>query len=657
MIAVSCVLPLALLIVQAPQPDTDSRPAVVMGRVVDAGTGRPVAGAIVMPAGTAVNAPPINNQAPVLPPRVLTNAGGQFVIRGLRKGSLILTATKGGYVNGTHGQRRPGGSAQPIPVNDGDRLTEIEIRIWKQASITGTVVDEAGDPVVGGRVQAYQRRFSGGRPRYASAVGSSTTDDRGMYRIAGLTPGDYIVAMPQIQSAVPADVIDVLLNGNVSDPKRQELQREVSMTGGMMTTMPGTPYSMKVGEQTVSLGTGTVAPFAGPNNALLIYPTVFYPTGTTPGQAAPLTLRSGEERSGIDLQARPVRGLRVSGNVMGPDGPASHVGIRLAAAGADELIDSLQTAGTVSDGNGAFTFPAVPPGQYVLRVTRVPRPVLAFNDANFTTIVQSGGGVTISSSTPAGPTPPPVTPVPPDPTLCAQLPIAVADRDLINVVVSLAAGARVTGRVEFDGTIEKPAPRAISSMRIVLEPADGTPSQDSTLAFETGHPMEDGEFSTYGVPPGKYIIRVPNTFTGWFFKGALYQGRDLSDTPVDLASRDVSGVVITFTDKPASIAGVVQSGQTPDGDAIVLAYPIDAATWSSSGATPRRMRTARAGKDGSYTINGLPAGEYYVVAVKEDMVGEWQAPALLQALSGLAQQVRIVDGEKKQQNLTSATIR
>jgi hypothetical protein len=137
----------------------------------------------------------------------------------------------------------------------------------------------------------------------------------------------------------------------------------------------------------------------------------------------------------------------------------------------------------------------------------------------------------------------------------------------------------------------------------------------------------------------------------------MFQGRDLADTPIDLGARDAAGVVITLTDRPASLAGSVRTGQGPDGDAIVVVYPIDSAAWSSSGATSRRMRTARAAKDGSYSITGLPAGEYYVVAVKEDMVGEWQDPVLLKALAGLAQQVRIVDGERKQQDLTSAVIR
>lgn len=55
MIVLSCVLPVALLMAQAQQPEAESRPAVAAGRVVDAGSGRPVAGAVVIAAGTASN--------------------------------------------------------------------------------------------------------------------------------------------------------------------------------------------------------------------------------------------------------------------------------------------------------------------------------------------------------------------------------------------------------------------------------------------------------------------------------------------------------------------------------------------------------------------------------------------------------------------------
>ena len=95
----------------------------------------------------------------------------------------------------------------------------------------------------------------------------------------------------------------------------------------------------------------------------------------------------------------------------------------------------------------------------------------------------------------------------------------------------------------------------------------------------------------------------------------------------------------------------------PDPTAVVIVYPVDSAAWSSSGALSRRMRTARAAKDGSYSLQALPAGEYYVVAVQEDASATGRIPALLRALSRVAQTIRLLDGEQKTQSLTAAVLR
>lgn len=624
-----------------------AEPALVLGRVVDAATGRPIAGAIVTPAGTAATP-----EAPATSPaRVITNGEGNFVLRGLAKGSLVLTATKGGYVDATYGQRRPGGSTQPIPIAPGQWKTDIELRMWKYASIAGLVVDEAGDPVVGTRVQSMQKTFVAGRRRFAAAM-EAVTDDRGFYRIARLAPGDYIVTVPSTQVSVPTEVMESFFTGApVSDSKRLELSREMNSIGSAIAPA-GSPYAMKAGGQTLSLPPGTIGPTVTAAGTL-VYPATYYPAAGSAAQAAIVTLRSGEERGGVDLQVRPLRGVRVSGTLIGPDGPVPATGVKLLLSGPDDAIEPRAAATTMTDSSGAFTFAAVPGGEYVLRVVRLPRAPANVDEMGHVSTTPSGT-VTISR-TPAPPADPPV--VPPDATLIAQMPLAVGDRDLTDLIVPLAPGPRVTGRVEFEGTIDKPSTQSLLNMRITLDPADGSRLDDSTLASETGRIEETGAFKTYGVPPGRYVVRVSPLPAGWFIKSAMHQGRDVADLPLDLETKDASGVVITFTDQPSGLSGTVRGAAGPDPTAVVLVYPVDVAAWSSSGALSRRMRTARAAKDGSYQLQALPAGEYYVVAVQEDLVGEWQDPALLQTLARVARTVRLVDGEQKTEHLTAAALR
>jgi uncharacterized protein (DUF2141 family) len=637
------VLLLLLALAQLPEPPAS---AIVAGRVVDATTGRPVAGAIVTPAGSAV----VSGPTAIGPARVMTNANGNFVLRGLSKGSLVLTATKGGYVNATYGQRRPGGSAQPIPIEPGERITDLEIRVWKFGSIAGTILDEAGDPVIGTRVQALQKTFVGGRRRFTPAR-TAVTDDRGAFRLTGLTPGDFMVMVPSTQTSVPTDVMESFFMGTpISDVKRMELSRELNGIGSAIAPA-GSSFAMKSGDQTFSLPPGTLTPVVSPNGTL-VYPTVFYPAAASAAQATAIAIRSGEERGGIDIQVRPVRGVRVSGTLQAPDGPGATTGVVLLPAAADEALQPLEVAATMTDWSGAFAFAAVPAGQYVLRVVRVPRPPVNPDEGRIS--VTPGGAMTISGAPSAPPSGPP--PIPADATLVALMPLVVGDRDIADVIVTLAPGPRVSGRLEFEGTIERPSTSAITGMRITLAPADGSSPADFTLATQTGRPDEGLQFKTYGVPPGQYLLRVSPLPAGWFLKSALYQNRDIAETPLELGSKDVTGVVLNFTDRPAAITGTVQGANGPDPTAIVIAYPVDSAAWSSSGGLSRRMKTARAAKDGSYTLQPLPAGEYYLAAVQEDQVVDWQDPSLLQALSRVAMTIRLSDGEQKTQPLRSAAI-
>lgn len=624
--------------------------AVVSGRVVDALTGRPVPGVVVTPDGSAVAITPANPRAP----RALTNGEGAFVLRGLRKGRLHLGAAKSGYTPATYNQRRPGGAGQMIPLDDGERLNGIEIRMWRHASITGTIVDEAGEAAVGVRVQAFGRSFAAGRKRFTLA-GGAVTDDRGLYRIANLTPGDYAVGVTFTQNGIPTDVMDVFFgaSGSVTTGRRLALGRELNAIGSPIVP-PGSQYAMEVGDQTLTLPAGTLIPHRLPDGGLMVYPTLFYPAAGTLTQASVISLRSGDERGPIDMQMLPVRSSRISGIVSTPDGPAVHVGVRLVPAGAEESIEPLDTATTITGSGGSFGFAAVPSGQYVLKVLRLPPEP---EDAAPTTQVfaSPSGGVTISSAVGSNAaTPPP--PIPADATLYAHVPIAVGSDEISGLVVTLAAAPRVSGRIEFEGTADKPAGAALTNIRINLDPADGTRITDRTIAFEAGHPDEDGRFRTFGVPPGRYVLRA-NPPSGWYLKGAFLGGADLSDTPFEISGKDLSGVVITFTDRPATLTGFVRAGQSPDPDAVVVAFPVDSAAWHSRGAYPRRMRIGRTERDGSYTITGLLPGEYHVVAVHEEVAADLEDPSLLDALARVSRQVRLLDGERRTEDLTAAVIK
>jgi hypothetical protein len=285
-------------------------------------------------------------------------------------------------------------------------------------------------------------------------------------------------------------------------------------------------------------------------------------------------------------------------------------------------------------------------------VLRLPRPPVDVEGTPRITVTPGGGTMTIASNPNAGP--PPKPPVPADATLVAQLTLAVGDAPIENLAVTLTPGPRVMGRMEFVGTIDKPPAEAVSGMRITLAPVDGGPLFAPSMAIEAGHADASGEFRTYGFPPGRYVLQVSPVSAGWFLESAAYEGRDITDVPVDLQNKDVTGVVVTFTDRPSALIGTVTGAQGADTSAIVVAYPTDDSMWPT---TPRRMRSVRVGRDGSYTIQALPPGEYFVVAVQEDLVGEWRDPELLRALARIARTVRLAEGERKEVDLRAASLK
>jgi len=173
----------------------------------------------------------------------------------------------------------------------------------------------------------------------------------------------------------------------------------------------------------------------------------------------------------------------------------------------------------------------------------------------------------------------------------------------------------------------------------------------------SGHADKTGGFSTYSVPAGKYFVRPSGSLPGWTFRSATYNGRDLSESPLDLEGADVTGVVLTFTDRPADLSGTVRSADgRADADATVLLFPSSPQAWANAGPL-RRFRAVRATKTGAFTTSGLPPGSYYAVAVAADAVGEWTDPRTLEALAKVATEVRLDEGDKKTQDLRTKEVR
>ena len=114
-----------------------------------------------------------------------------------------------------------------------------------------------------------------------------------------------------------------------------------------------------------------------------------------------------------------------------------------------------------------------------------------------------------------------------------------------------------------------------------------------------------------------------------------------------MSGSDITDVVIAFTDRATQVTGRVNGLGDDDTRATVIVFPVDDAQWADFGSNPRRLRMTSAGPDGSYTFLGLPAGEYFVAAVREEDSSNWMSPDALAAFARVARRLSLNDGERK----------
>ncbi len=119
------------------------------------------------------------------------DAHGRFTVTVPSAGSWRLTANARGFVSQAFDEHQFFSSA--IVLTAEAPTKDIEFRLSPEASIVGVVLDEAGEPVRNAQVtlQNVPPRSPGGPQPAGTTRGNARTDDRGMYELANLSPGDY----------------------------------------------------------------------------------------------------------------------------------------------------------------------------------------------------------------------------------------------------------------------------------------------------------------------------------------------------------------------------------------------------------------------------------------------------------------------------------
>jgi hypothetical protein len=602
--------------------------ALLAGRAVDAVTGAPVANTLLglsRRRAAGPNTTPVAANVPLV--LVMADADGRFVVRDIPRGSYLLLATAPGYIVSNYGQGRAAGPTRTIDLGDGETRADLTIPLWRHAVISGTVTDEAGEPVVGATVRVLRRVANGpgGVERYGPGH-QTTTDDLGQYRLTTLPPGAYVVGVPQTQVTVPVSVVDAYVQSAAAQGGNEAGGRLLDLMNSS-SAVPSAGGGVRVEDLLLqSSGGGRALAIPPPGAAgLAVYPTTFHPSGDGVPPTV-VTLEPGEERAGVEIVLRPERAVRVSGTVTADGRPAPDVAVRLVPAGGPAMANQngFESAATITAPDGSFTLLGVTPGRYVLKALKTPRlrlpPALASNPAIVAAYDSDAAGAA-SNLQPVG----------------EQLSLTIGTADVSDLDVTLRTGATVRGRVAFAGGPPPPVPD-LRRIAILLGSEDGGLPGANLQIVGIG---EDGTFEMTAPAPGRYMVTGLRVPLRWRLSDLAVAGRPLTG-PIDLGAGDVADLVLTYTDRLAGIAGTVRMPGGPNNaSAGVVVFPTDRRFWMMDPLNPREPRIEQAMNDGTFLVADLLPGEYFVAAVDDADMPEFADPDFFEAATGFAVRVTL----------------
>jgi uncharacterized GH25 family protein len=191
----------------------------ISGHVLRADTGEPLPKAAVRL--QAIQQGQVDSQV------TQTDANGAYSFAGLAPGKYMLFAEHNGFAPKQYGGEEPGRGGDVLNLDPGQNLDKLDMKLKPAGVISGTVIDQDGDPVQGIGVSAAHPRFQPGGREIMDEIRSESTDDLGNFRIFALPSGAYYVSA----SGSPGG----LVYGQVFYPRATSIEE-----AQVVTVSPGT---------------------------------------------------------------------------------------------------------------------------------------------------------------------------------------------------------------------------------------------------------------------------------------------------------------------------------------------------------------------------------------------------------------------------------
>jgi large repetitive protein len=283
-----------------------------------------------------------------------------------------------------------------------------------------------------------------------------------------------------------------------------------------------------------------------------IYVTTYYPDATDRADGTPVELAAGAQARALELKLQRVAVFKISGKVKNAASGDPAVPDKLTLIRQGSRPPGLSARSVGVSTGGEFSFDGVLPGNYFLE---------ARSDVD-------------AADRPA---------------FVAWQPISVGSNDLDRIVVEMKPAMELRGKVVVEGSPLSAWPQ------ITLTPTDGLNYLDSPTVDS------DGQFRVMGMEPAAYHVTIGSLPPPLYLKSMRFNGRDV-DGAIDLGPSSAASLELVVSSGTSSMNGVVSDSNGPVGRGIFVF------------ATPS-FHIASTDEKGQFSFEGLPPGQYYVVAL------------------------------------------
>jgi hypothetical protein len=334
------------------------------------------------------------------------------------------------------------------------------------------------------------------------------------------------------------------------------------------------------------------------------YAPTYFPGTSNAAEAQRVSVTVGQTLTDINIALLPTRTSRVSGTAVDSQGRPLSNGMVMVMQ-REGTMGFMMNAGGMIRPDGTFTVNGLAPGEYTLR--------------------SSGPGT-------FGEVPEFAT---------AQ--VTVTGEDITGLRLAAVKPSTLTGRIVFKD------PTAAASLRpSMLRPAATPKNPEDMGPMMGGGPGRVNDDFTFEIksPPGTIAIRMVANTPGWALKSVRAHGVDVTDEGLEVRpNEEITGIEIEMTNHQSDVSGLVTDARgAAVNDYSLIVFAQDRERWNPGS---RYVRTGRPDQDGRFKITGLPAGQYYAIAVDYVEPGDATDPEFLDRVRPKAVRFSLNDGELK----------